>query len=169
MTAKARIIVCDDDTDLRETLAEFISLQGYAVDMAKDGAALRRLGVRFGAYHIFVPSLLKPGPAGLVTLLWALTNDGKDKTGFGDVVHALAAGRTSVVVDPAARASAIRRLRKGSVASQVLKSIRVIATSAGLVRLSSTTKSCHTPFSSSSRRPCTSTPLRRWPRIDSRS
>jgi ATP-dependent RNA helicase SUPV3L1/SUV3 len=63
-------------------------------------AGLRRLGVRFGAYHVFVPSLLKPGPAGLVTLLWALKNDGKEKPGFGDVVHALAAGRTSVVVDP---------------------------------------------------------------------
>jgi ATP-dependent RNA helicase SUPV3L1/SUV3 len=68
----------------------------------QDGrAALRRLGVRFGAYHIFVPALLKPGPAGLVTLLWALKNDGKDRPGFGDVVNALAAGRTSVVVDPA--------------------------------------------------------------------
>ncbi len=64
-------------------------------------ASLRRLGVRFGAYHIFVPALLKPGPAGLITLLWALKNDGKDKPGFGDVVHALAAGRTSVVVDQA--------------------------------------------------------------------
>ena len=63
-------------------------------------AALRRLGVRFGAYHIFVPALLKPGPAGLVTLLWALAHDGKDRAGFGDVVAALAAGRTSVVVDP---------------------------------------------------------------------
>ena len=64
-------------------------------------AALRRLGVRFGAYHIFVPSLVKPAPAGLITLLWALKNDGKDKAGFGDVVHALASGRTSVVIDPA--------------------------------------------------------------------
>lgn len=62
-------------------------------------AALRRLGVRFGAYHVFVPALVKPGPAGLITLLWSLRNDGKDKQGFGDVVHALAAGRTSVVVD----------------------------------------------------------------------
>ena len=62
-------------------------------------AALRRLGVRFGAYHIFVPALLKPGPASLVTLLWSLKNDGKDKPGFGDIVHALAAGRTSVVVN----------------------------------------------------------------------
>ncbi|ANT48747.1 helicase-related protein [Mesorhizobium amorphae] len=63
-------------------------------------AALRRLGVRFGAYHVFVPALVKPAPAGLVTLLWALKNDGKDKPGFGDVVHALASGRTSVVIDP---------------------------------------------------------------------
>ncbi|MEO9336401.1 helicase-related protein [Mesorhizobium sp. SB112] len=66
----------------------------------QDGrAALRRLGVRFGAYHIFVPALIKPAPAGLVTLLWALIHDGKDKQGFGDVVNALATGRTSVVVD----------------------------------------------------------------------
>lgn len=63
-------------------------------------ASLRRLGVRFGAYHLFLPALLKPAPAGLVTLLWALSNDGKDKPGFGDPVNALAAGRTSVVVDP---------------------------------------------------------------------
>ena len=62
--------------------------------------ALRRLGVRFGAYHIFVPALLKPAPAGLATLLWALANDGKDKAGYGDVVSALAAGRTSVPTDP---------------------------------------------------------------------
>jgi ATP-dependent RNA helicase SUPV3L1/SUV3 len=57
--------------------------------------------VRFGAYHVFVPALIKPAPAGLITLLWALKNDGKEKPGFGDVVHALASGRTSVVIDPA--------------------------------------------------------------------
>ena len=34
-------------------------------------------------------------------MLWALKNDGKDKPGFGDVVHVLASGRTSVVIDPA--------------------------------------------------------------------
>jgi ATP-dependent RNA helicase SUPV3L1/SUV3 len=69
-----------------------------ALDQEARGA-LRRLGVRFGAYHVFLPALLKPAPAGLVTLLWALKNDGKDKPGFGDLVNALAAGRTSVVVD----------------------------------------------------------------------
>src|SRR5690606_22541669 len=35
-----------------------------------------------------------------LTLLWALVNDGKEKPGFGDVVTALASGRTSIVVDP---------------------------------------------------------------------
>jgi ATP-dependent RNA helicase SUPV3L1/SUV3 len=64
-------------------------------------AALRRLGVRFGAFHIFMPALIKPAPAGLLTLLWALQNEGKDKPGFGDVVHGLASGRTSLVIDPA--------------------------------------------------------------------
>ncbi|PYE85209.1 ATP-dependent RNA helicase SUPV3L1/SUV3 [Phyllobacterium leguminum] len=62
-------------------------------------AALRRLGVRFGAYHVFVPALLKPAPAGLVTLLWALKEDARERPGYGDVVHMLAAGRTSVVTD----------------------------------------------------------------------
>jgi ATP-dependent RNA helicase SUPV3L1/SUV3 len=62
-------------------------------------AALRRLGVRFGAYHIFLPALLKPAPAGLLTLLWALKEDAKDRPGYGDVVQVLSAGRTSVVTD----------------------------------------------------------------------
>lgn len=64
-------------------------------------AALRRNGVRFGAYHLFVPLLLKPAPAGLLTQLWALKNEAADRPGFGDVVTALASGRTSLVTDPA--------------------------------------------------------------------
>ncbi|MET0746567.1 MAG: helicase-related protein, partial [Rhizobium sp.] len=62
-------------------------------------ASMRRYGIRFGAYHIFVPALLKPAPAELITLLWALKNDGVDKPGYGDLIPVLAAGRTSVVTD----------------------------------------------------------------------
>jgi ATP-dependent RNA helicase SUPV3L1/SUV3 len=62
-------------------------------------AALRKLGVRFGAYHVFMPALLKPAPAELITLLWALKNDAMDKPGYGDLIPVLAAGRTSVVTD----------------------------------------------------------------------
>ena len=63
-------------------------------------ASIRRHGIRFGAYHIFMPALLKPAPAELITLLWALKNDGLDKPGYGDLIPVLAAGRTSVVTDP---------------------------------------------------------------------
>ncbi|MBO0904507.1 helicase-related protein [Jiella sonneratiae] len=62
-------------------------------------AALRRLGVRFGAYHIFVPTLIKPAPASLLTLLWAIAKDGRERPGFGDVTHLLSTGRTSAVAD----------------------------------------------------------------------
>ncbi|MBW6424038.1 helicase [Rhizobium sp. XQZ8] len=63
-------------------------------------ASMRRYGIRFGAYHVFMPLLLKPAPAELITMLWALKNDGLDKPGYGDLIPALAAGRTSVVADP---------------------------------------------------------------------
>ncbi|MBB4003258.1 helicase-related protein [Aurantimonas endophytica] len=62
-------------------------------------AALRRCGVRFGAYHIFVPALIKPAPAALVTLLWAIKNDGRERPGYGEATHLLATGRTSAVAD----------------------------------------------------------------------
>ncbi|PDT40981.1 helicase [Sinorhizobium sp. FG01] len=62
-------------------------------------ASIRKYGVRFGAYHIFLPALLKPAPAELITLLWALKNDGLDKPGYGELIPMLAAGRTSVVTD----------------------------------------------------------------------
>jgi ATP-dependent RNA helicase SUPV3L1/SUV3 len=64
-------------------------------------ASLRKYGIRFGAYHVFMPALLKPAPAELVTLLWALKNDALDKPGYGDLIPALAAGRTSIVTDHA--------------------------------------------------------------------
>lgn len=66
-----------------------------SIDQTARGV-LRRYGIRFGAYHIFMPALLKPAPAELVTLLWAINNDGFDKPGYGEIIPALAAGRTSL-------------------------------------------------------------------------
>jgi ATP-dependent RNA helicase SUPV3L1/SUV3 len=63
-------------------------------------ASIRRHGIRFGAYHVFMPALLKPAPAELITLLWALKNNALDKPGYGELIPVLAAGRTSVVTDP---------------------------------------------------------------------
>jgi ATP-dependent RNA helicase SUPV3L1/SUV3 len=93
----------------------------------QDGrAALRRYGVRFGAYHIFIPALIKPAPAAITTLLWSLANDGFDKPGHGDIVSALAQGRTSVVTDPAVapeffRLAGFRILGKRAVRIDILE------------------------------------------------
>ncbi|MCU0830547.1 MAG: helicase [Rhizobiaceae bacterium] len=64
-------------------------------------AALRRLGVRFGFYYVFLPALLKPAPAEAVTLLWSLKHGLIGQTGQTEAIALLAAGRTSFVIDPA--------------------------------------------------------------------
>jgi ATP-dependent RNA helicase SUPV3L1/SUV3 len=63
-------------------------------------ANLRRMGVRFGFYHIFVPALLKPAPATLVMTLWAVKEDMLEVEGREEVLAALAAGRTSFPASP---------------------------------------------------------------------
>ncbi|MBV9395633.1 MAG: helicase [Methylobacteriaceae bacterium] len=63
-------------------------------------AALRKFGVRFGAYHLFLPQLLKPAPRALAAQLWALKNGGLDVKGLDEVPHLAASGRTSFVADP---------------------------------------------------------------------
>ncbi len=58
-------------------------------------AGLRRHGVRFGAFHVFIPALLKPAPASLIGSLFALTRDTGDVEGLSQVQQMLASGRTS--------------------------------------------------------------------------
>jgi ATP-dependent RNA helicase SUPV3L1/SUV3 len=61
-------------------------------------ATLRKYGVRFGAYHIYLPILLKPAPRALATQLWALKHEGPDAKGVSDLLHLAASGRTSIPV-----------------------------------------------------------------------
>ncbi|MEP7240962.1 MAG: helicase-related protein [Devosia sp.] len=63
-------------------------------------AKLRKLGVKFGAYHIFVPMALKPAPRELALILYALKNGGIRQPGVGELPHTVLAGRTSFQVDP---------------------------------------------------------------------
>ena len=64
-------------------------------------AQLRRHGVRFGAFNIYLPVLLKPAAAELTLALWALKNSGKNGLSLDGVPEPPRAGLTSVVVDPA--------------------------------------------------------------------
>jgi ATP-dependent RNA helicase SUPV3L1/SUV3 len=63
-------------------------------------ATLRKYGVRFGAYHIFLPVLLKPGARVLATQLWALKHENGPETKGAEAVLELAgSGRTSIAAD----------------------------------------------------------------------
>ncbi len=64
-------------------------------------AALRQLGIRFGAFHLYVPALLKPAPRALAAQLWALKHGGPELSGLDDIAHLAASGRTSFPVDKA--------------------------------------------------------------------
>jgi ATP-dependent RNA helicase SUPV3L1/SUV3 len=59
-------------------------------------AALRKYGLRFGAYHLYVPPLLKPAPRSLATLLYAIKNDSADMRGLDEVQQLASSGRTSI-------------------------------------------------------------------------
>jgi ATP-dependent RNA helicase SUPV3L1/SUV3 len=62
-------------------------------------ATLRKYGVRFGAYHIYLPPLLKPAPRVLAVQLFALKHDGPDTKGFDTIERLAASGRTSIAAD----------------------------------------------------------------------
>ncbi|TVR07201.1 MAG: helicase, partial [Salinarimonadaceae bacterium] len=64
-------------------------------------AALRQKGVRFGAYHIYMPAMLKPAPRTLAAQLWALKHGGLDQKGIDEIAHLANSGRTSIPVDEA--------------------------------------------------------------------
>jgi ATP-dependent RNA helicase SUPV3L1/SUV3 len=60
---------------------------------------LRKYGVRFGAYHIYIPQLLKPAPRALATQLFALKQDNPEVPGLEEVQQLASSGRTSIPVN----------------------------------------------------------------------
>src|SRR5437868_1705958 len=73
-------------------------------------ASLRKYGVRFGAYHIYPPALLKPAARSLASLLWALKHDDVDLSLLSNAQHLASSGRTSFPVDKALDRDAYRVL-----------------------------------------------------------
>ena len=61
---------------------------------------MRKLGIKFGAYHIYLPLSLKPAPRELALILFALKHGGIRQPGVTDIPHIVLSGRTSFLVDP---------------------------------------------------------------------
>ncbi len=64
MSDPQRILIVDDDPDIRALVADFIGRHGYAVDTARNGAAMRAAITR-GHYDLVVLDIMMPGEDGL--------------------------------------------------------------------------------------------------------
>ena len=73
-------------------------------------ASLRKYGVRFGAYHIYTPALLKPAARALASLLWAEKQSNVDMVALSNAQHLAGSGRTSFPVDKSLDRDAYRVL-----------------------------------------------------------
>src|SRR6202035_5892417 len=102
--------VADDVTGLARGIAYQVVEALGVLERSKGGedvksldqaarAILRKHGVRFGAFHIYVPALLKPGPRALGAELWALKHGGPEVKGLDEVQRLASSGRTSFPAD----------------------------------------------------------------------
>ena len=90
----------------RETVAEEIKT------LDQDARAqLRKYGVRFGAFNIYFPILLKPAAAELILTLWSLKNAGANGLSVDALPDPPRAGLTSFAPDPGLPGGVLSRLR----------------------------------------------------------
>ena len=66
----ARILVVDDDADIRQTLAELLGYDGHVVEVARDGLEAQRL-IEKVVFDIVLCDVRMPGKDGMELLDWA--------------------------------------------------------------------------------------------------
>ncbi|TIX07471.1 MAG: response regulator transcription factor [Mesorhizobium sp.] len=64
MTTHAHVVVCDDEPDIRDTVAEYLEHHGYAVTTANAGPALREL-INSQNVDVVILDIRMPGEDGL--------------------------------------------------------------------------------------------------------
>src|SRR5271169_6006991 len=98
-----------------------------------DRAELRKQGVRFGAYYLFVPALLKPAPRTLALQLWGL----QAPSDAGDFLPTLgpvaSSGRTSLSVDKGISKEAYRVAGYRPCGDRIVR-VDVVERLAGMIR-----------------------------------
>lgn len=84
-TVRARIIIVEDEPDLRDAVAEYLVANGYEVATAENAAAARQM-LELGAFHIALLDIAMPGEDGLSLGRWLRS---RMPTG---IIYATAAG-----------------------------------------------------------------------------
>jgi DNA-binding response OmpR family regulator len=84
-TVRARIIIVEDEPDLRDAVAEYLGASGYDVATAENAAAARAL-METQSFHLAILDIAMPGEDGLSLGRWL-----RSKTPVG-IIYATAAG-----------------------------------------------------------------------------
>ncbi len=87
-----RILVTDDDADLRQTLEKLLKLRGYAVDVGRDGLEGAQL-LQHQAYDLLITDIVMPNQEGLESIIQA-----RKKYPALKIIAMSGAGRTSTEV-----------------------------------------------------------------------
>ncbi|TGS24014.1 response regulator transcription factor, partial [Mesorhizobium sp. M2D.F.Ca.ET.185.01.1.1] len=82
---RARIVIVEDEPDLREAVAEYLGAAGYDVATAETAAAARSL-VETQSFHLAILDIAMPGEDGLSFGRWL-----RSRTPIG-IIYATAAG-----------------------------------------------------------------------------
>jgi|TARA_B110000259_G_scaffold108091_1_gene123828 two-component system, OmpR family, phosphate regulon response regulator OmpR len=64
MTKRAKILITDDDTRLRELLKEYLDNNNFATDIAKDTDEARKM-IKATKYNLLIIDVMLPGESGI--------------------------------------------------------------------------------------------------------
>jgi ATP-dependent RNA helicase SUPV3L1/SUV3 len=98
-----------------------------------DRAELRKQGVRFGAYYIFVPALIKPAPRTLALQLWSLQAPGDADEFLRTLGPVASSGRTSLSLDRGISKESYRLAGYRSCGERIVR-VDVVERLAGMIR-----------------------------------
>jgi ATP-dependent RNA helicase SUPV3L1/SUV3 len=98
-----------------------------------DRAELRKLGVRFGAYYVFAPTLIKPAARTLALQLWSLQAPSDAGALLAPLAQVASSGRTSLLIDKAISREGYRVAGYRPCGERVVR-VDVIERLAGIIR-----------------------------------
>ena len=126
-------------------------IKGRIKGLAQDERAeLRKHGVRFGAYYIFLPALIKPAARTLALQLWSLQAPGDDGSILAALAQVASSGRTSLSFDKSISRDGYRVAGYRPCGERIVR-VDVIERLAGMIRAAIVERQARTVLAPDSR------------------